>query len=129
MATKTPQSISCVVTGLSQDTTITWMGPDDQDILASDTNNYAINPGSYDQGAKTSTLQIKVARLDTLPGISSFKCKVKSAQYTTYSPEVVKSMTLTLLKLGLYHLDWCSKMYWLNSRIWYKIQITEIKIR
>ena len=100
----TELSISCIITGISQNTPITWIGPDDIEISDSDTNNYVINQGTYVFGSKASTLNIKEAKLSTLSTESVFKCKLKSALYPTISPEVVKEMTLTFLELG-----WCER--------------------
>ena len=79
---------------------MTWIGPDDNEILVSDTNNYEINQGSYSVGSKSSSLTIKTGKLSTLSTTSIFKCKLKSALYPIHSPDVVKEMTLTLLTLG-----------------------------
>ena len=100
----TELSISCIITGISQNTPIKWIGPDDIEISDSDTNNYVINQGTYVFGSKASTLNIKEAKLSTLSTESVFKCKLKSALYPTISPEVVKEMTLTFLELG-----WCER--------------------
>ena len=94
------QVLICSVTGLSQNTPVTWIGPDDNEISSSDSSNYAIEQGNYDAGDKISTLTIKLAKVATLSLESVFKCKLKSAIYPTHSPDVVKEMTLTFLELG-----------------------------
>ena len=86
---------------MGADTPIVWVGPDNNPISDTDTDNYVIGPGEFDSGAKTSTLIIKVAKLDTLTTGSVFKCQIKSTQYSTYSPEVINDMTLTFLTLGM----------------------------
>ena len=94
------QELICSVTGLSQNTPVTWIGPDDNEISSSDSSNYAIEQGNYDAGDKISTLTIKLAKVATLSLESVFKCKLKSAIYPTHSPDVEKEMTLTFLELG-----------------------------
>ena len=86
---------------MSADPPITWIGPDDNEILDSDSNNYVIDRGSYVFGSKVSALTIKVAKFSSLTSGDVFKCKLKSALYPTDSPEVVKETVVTLLTLGL----------------------------
>ena len=94
------QELVCVISGLSQKTPVTWIGPDNNEISITDTDNYVIDQGSFVFGNKASTLTIKTAKLAVLSSGDVFKCKLKSAQYPDDSPDVVKEMTLTLLKLG-----------------------------
>ena len=100
VTTATDQNLVCTISGLSQDTPVTWIGPDNNEISDSDINNYAIDQGSYVFGIKASTLTIKTAKFASLSSGDVFKCKLKSALYPTDSPEVVKEMTLNLLSLG-----------------------------
>ena len=100
VVTATDQTLTCSISGLSQSTTITWIGPDNNEISISDTTNYVIDQGSFVFGNKASTLTIKTAKLAVLSSGDVFKCKLKSAQYPDDSPDVVKEMTLTLLTLG-----------------------------
>ena len=100
VATATDQFIECKISGLSQNTAVTWIDPDNNEISDSDTNNYVIDQGSYVFGNKVSTLTIKETKLGTIATGSVYKCKVKSALYPTYSPDVVKEMTLTFLGLS-----------------------------
>ena len=101
VSTAKDQTITCSISGLSQDTSVTWIGPDDNDIFSTDTDNYVISQGSYSLGSKSATLTIKTAKLATLTSGDVFKCKLKSALYATHSPDVVKSMVLTFLTLGI----------------------------
>jgi hypothetical protein len=96
----TDQTITCLVSDLSQNTPVTWIGPDDQEISESDKENYAINQGEYVLGTKTATLIIKAAKISTLSSGSVFKCKLKSSQYPTNSPDVVKEMELSFYTFG-----------------------------
>ena len=105
VTTATDQSITCTVTGLSQDTPVTWMDPDNNQISDSDTVNYVIDQGTYILGNKASTLTIKTAKLAALSFGSQFICKVKSSLYPLNSPEVSKEMILTLLTFGMPELD------------------------
>ena len=100
VVTVTDQNLVCTISGLSQNTPVTWIGPDNNEISTSDTNNYVIAQGSYVFGNKASTLTIKTAKLAVLSSGDVFKCKLKSVLYPDDSPDVVKEMTLTLLTLG-----------------------------
>ena len=93
-------SIRCDITGLSDDTPIVWIGPDNNEISTEDTAEYVIEPGVYLFENTFSFLTIKAGKLASLPSPSIFKCKVKSSFYPTYSPEVVKEMSLTKLSFG-----------------------------
>ena len=100
ITTATDQNIVCRVSGLSQNTPITWIDPNNNEISTSDTDNYVIDQGSFVFGSKASTLTIKTAKLAVLSSGDVFKCKLKSALYADDSPDVVNDMTLTLLKFG-----------------------------
>ena len=100
VATGVDQSLTCTISGLSQDAPVTWIDPDNNEISNTDTNNYVIDQGTYIFGSKASTLSIKKSKLQSLPSSSIFKCELKSARYPTYSPDVVKEMTLTLIGLS-----------------------------
>ena len=100
ITTATDQNIVCRLSGLSQNTPVTWIDPNNNEISESDTNNYVIDQGSYVFGNKASTLTIKTAKLAVLSSGDVFKCKLKSALYPDDSPDVVNDMTLTLLKFG-----------------------------
>ena len=100
MATGIDQSLTCTISGLSQDTPVTWIDSDNNEIPDTDTNNYVVDQGTFIFGSKASTLTIKQSKLQTLPSSSIFKCELKSSRYPTYSPDVVKEMTLTLIGLS-----------------------------
>ena len=97
---KIEQTISCTISGLAQDTQVKWIDPNDNEISESDTNNYVIDQGTLFLDKKSSILTIKKVVLQSLSTSSIFKCKLKSAAYPDYSPDVVNEMTLTLLELG-----------------------------
>ena len=103
MSTATQQRIACSITGLSEDTLVTWIGPDESEIVDSGSaNSYSIEQGIFDSGSKTSYLIIGPEQFETA-SISTgdvYKCILKSALYPIDSPEVVKKMTLTVLSLG-----------------------------
>ena len=101
ISTAKDQTITCSISGLSQDTPVTWIGPDNNEISISDTSNYVIGQGSYVFGSKDSTLTIKTGKIASLTSGDAFKCKLKSSLYAVNSPVVEKSMTLTLLTLGI----------------------------
>ena len=100
VVTVTDQTLVCTISGLTQSSPVIWIGPDNNEISISDTNNYVIDQGSFAFGSKASTLTIKTAKLAVLSSGDVFKCKLKSAQYPDHSPDVVKEMTLTILSLG-----------------------------
>ena len=100
VTTATEQNLVCTISDLSENTPITWLDPDNNEISESDTDNYVINQGSYVFGSKASTLTIKTAKFGSLFSGNTFKCKLKSARYPTDSPDVVSEMVLTLLTLG-----------------------------
>ena len=99
----TDKAITCSVSGLSENTPITWIGPDDKEILDSDTENYIIDQGEYVLGSKAATLTIKTAKISTLSSGAIFKCKLKSSEYPTHSPDVVKEMKLSFYTFGTVH--------------------------
>jgi hypothetical protein len=100
VSTATNQDLACVISGLSEDTPITWVDPDNNEISDSDIENYVVEQGVFFLENKASTLTIKTKKFASLSSGDIFKCKVKSAKYPVDSPEVVKEMTLTLLTLG-----------------------------
>ena len=106
VSTAKEQAIICSISGLSENTPVTWIDPDDNDISNTDTDNYVIDQGSFVFGIKSATLTITTAKLATLTSGDTFKCKLKSTLYASYSPDVEKEMTLTLLELGksAYHM-------------------------
>ena len=102
VTTATDQNLVCIISGLSQNTPIIWIGPDSNEISDSETNSYVIDQGSYLSGSKTSTLTIKVAKFASLSTGDEFTCQIKSALYPADSPVVIKDMALTFLSLSEY---------------------------
>jgi hypothetical protein len=100
VTTASNQELECAFSGLSQDSKVTWIGPDNNEISDSDNSNYVIDQGIEFLGNKVSTLTITTAKLASLSSGVVFKCKLKSAKYPVDSPEVVKEMTLTILTFG-----------------------------
>ena len=100
ITTASNQALTCTISGLSQNTAVTWIDPDNEEISESDSENYVIDQGEYDSGSKSSTLTIAAAKISSLSTGDLFKCKVRSALYPTYSPDIVKEMVLTLLAFG-----------------------------
>ena len=101
ISTATDQTISCLISGLSKDTPVTWIDNNDNEISDSDTSNYVVNQGNYVFGSKSATLTIKTRKLESLSSGDVFKCKVKSGFYPIDSPDVVKETVITVLTLGL----------------------------
>ena len=104
ISTATQQNLDCIISGLSENTPLTWIGPDNNEISSTDSENYIIDQGIYFLGSKSSTLTIKTAKLASLTSGDIFKCKLKSALYPADSPEVISEMVLTLLTLGKFSL-------------------------
>lgn len=100
VSTGTTQTLTCAISGLSQNTPVTWIGPDNQDIPTTDTTEYVISQGVFTSGSKESTLEIKLTTLQSLQSPAVFGCKLRSALYPDHSPEVIKQMTLSLGDLG-----------------------------
>ena len=98
----TDQTLTCQISGLSQDSPVSWVGPNDQEISESDTDNFVVNQGQYIFGSKAATLTIKAAKMVSLTSGDIFKCKLKSSLYATHSPEVVNEMNLSFFTLGTY---------------------------
>ena len=94
------QDIICLVSGLSQNTPVTWIGPDNLEISESDTENYIINQGEFIFENKAATLTVTAAKMATLSSGSVFKCKLRSSLYPTHSPDVVKEMELSFFVFG-----------------------------
>ena len=105
MPTATDQTITCSISGLSQNTPVTWIDPDNNEISDTDTDNYVIDQGIYSLGSKSATLTITAAKISALTSGDVFKCKLRSSLYGTHSPDVIKSMTLSFLTLGTTFLD------------------------
>jgi hypothetical protein len=114
VTTATNQEIQCIFSELSQDSKVTWIGPDNSEISDSDASNYVIDQGLEFFGNKASTLTITTAKLASLTSGDVFKCKLKSAKYPVASPEVVKEMTLTLLSLGKFNVVFAEWYYALS---------------
>ena len=53
------RTITCSVTGMSAETTVTWSDPANLVISNSDTDNYVLNEGNYIEGSKEYFLTIK----------------------------------------------------------------------
>ena len=100
VSTEQDQTLDCIISGLSQNTPVTWIDPNGDIILESDTENYVVDQGSFIFFSKASTLTIKKTVFENLSTSSIYKCQLKSAAYAEFSPEVVNEMTLTLLKFG-----------------------------
>ena len=100
VTTATDQTITCSISGLSVDSSVTWIDPDNNEISNSDTNNYVISQGIFIFGSKAPTLTFTTARIAALTSGDTFKCELRSALYSVHSPDVVKSMALSFLTLG-----------------------------
>jgi hypothetical protein len=105
ISTATDQTLTCLISGLSEDTPVTWLDSNDVVISESDANNYLVNQGKFTFGSKSSTLTIRSSKLATLKTGDIFKCRLKSPLYPENSPEVVKQTVLTILNLGNYQLQ------------------------
>ena len=101
IVTGSDQTIQCYVSELSSTpVTVVWIDPQNNLISASDTSNYIINQGSVLNGNQTTTLTIKTPILSLMTSQQLYKCRVKSQQYPTSSPDIEKNITLDPLTLG-----------------------------
>ena len=96
----TDKTITCSISGLSENTPVTWIGPDNLEISKADNLNYVSEEGEYVLGSKAATLTIKAAKISSLSSGSVFKCKLKSSRYPINSPDVVKEMELSFYTFG-----------------------------
>ena len=91
ITTAVDQTLTCTISGLdtSYPVTVTWKDPNGAAVLNSDTNNYAMSPGTVDSsGNQIAVLTIKAAKLADYASSTAltYKCLVKSSQYAS-SPE------------------------------------------
>ena len=100
ISTATAQTLTCSITGLSAETPVTWIDPDNNIISESETISYKVDQGTFVFGSKSAILTIKAAKLADLSSGDVYKCKLRSSLYPDNSPDVVKEMVLTLLSLG-----------------------------
>ena len=100
VSTATDQTVTCVISGLVQNTPVTWIDPDNNIISESETISYKVDQGTFVFGSKSAILTIKAAKLADLSSGDVYKCKLRSSLYPDNSPDVVKEMVLTLLSLG-----------------------------
>lgn len=98
VSTVKDQTLTCSISGLSQDSPVTWIGPDNQDVTVSDPSSYIVKQGNFESNGKESTLTIDADKFLSLRSGDVFKCTLRSSLYPD-SPEMVKEMTLTLLRL------------------------------
>ena len=97
IVTASDQTITCVMTGISQTATVSWKDPDGATI--SDGDDYTVVQGTESGGAQESTLTTKTAKLQAFGTTSTFTCDVTSGQYPD-SDTSSTTMTLTTLTFG-----------------------------
>ncbi len=95
------QTISCDIAGLGAAATVEWFAPDTDTAIADDATNYVVDQGAdsfktSNDGTQKTTLIIKSDILKTLPGTVTYKCSVKSGEYTD-SPASQKEVSVTVL--------------------------------
>ena len=100
------QILTCNIGGLDPNgtpATVTWKDNDDAEVLIGDTANYGFSRGSVDgNGNQVAELTIKAAKLADFTSLSSvtYKCSVKSGQYTDSPASGDINVTATILTLG-----------------------------
>ena len=74
----TDATISCVITGITSQVTVEWLGP--SGIIRSDAN-YTPHPGTYEttDNTQTATLEVKG---DAVTDDRIFTCRVKSGTFS-----------------------------------------------
>ena len=89
VTTDSDQTLTCAISNLDEGhpVEVTWTDQNDQEVSDSDTTNYSLNSGSVNSdGEQEAVLTIKLAKMQTYKSSFTYKCSVKSTQYTD-SPE------------------------------------------
>ena len=99
--------MTCTIGGLDANSgtpaIVTWKDNDDAKVKTSDTQNYGLVQGSVDSsGNQVAELTIKAAKLAAFTSLSSvtYKCSVKSGQYTDSPTSDYVDVVANILKLG-----------------------------
>ena len=98
--------MTCTIGGLDPNgtpATVTWKDNDDAEVLIGDTANYGFSRGSVDgNGNQVAELTIKAAKLADFISLSSvtYKCSIKSGQYTDSPATSNVEVKATILNLG-----------------------------
>ena len=105
VTTAVDQSLTCNIGGLDSGypVTIAWKDPNDSEVLDTDTTNYNLFQGTVDgSGNQEALLTIKTTKLASFASQTSFtyKCSVKSTQYTDSPASDDLNVVANVVKLG-----------------------------
>ena len=98
--------MTCNIGGLDNSgspATVTWKDSAGQEVVRTDTTNYGWNQGTVDSsGNQAAELTIKTAKLDgfSSPSSVTYKCSVKSSQYTDSPASDYVDVVANILKFG-----------------------------
>ncbi|XP_063683571.1 uncharacterized protein LOC134818085 [Bolinopsis microptera] len=105
ITTAVDQTLTCNIGGLDNSgspATVTWKDSAGQEVIRTDTTNYGWNQGTVDSsGNQAAELTIKTAKLDgfSSPSSVTYKCSVKSSQYTDSPASDYVEVVANILKL------------------------------
>jgi len=103
VTTAVDQMLTCAINGLdaTHAVVVTWKDPADGAV--SDDDDYDLVAGTVDgSGVQNAVLTVKVAKLATFDGQTSFtyKCSVTSSQYSDSPPSSDVDVVANVVKLG-----------------------------
>ncbi|XP_063675242.1 uncharacterized protein LOC134811997 [Bolinopsis microptera] len=107
ITTAVDQTLTCSIGGLDASgtpATVTWKDNTGTEVDESDTSNYGLEQGSVNgSGNQVAVLTIKAAKLAAFASLSSvtYKCSVKSSQYTNSPASADLNVEADILKLVL----------------------------
>ena len=111
VATATDAVLTCTVTEITQQVTVTWKNADGHDLAGTTgpLDQYTVDPGTFDpqNSNQESTLTITPTGMNALSDDvpTAFTCVVKSGEYATDSPDVsATTAVLTKLTYGTFKL-------------------------
>ena len=78
METATDATISCIITGITEQLdTVVWT-KDGTDVTTLSADNYVVSPGTYDSNSQTTTLTVKAA---ANTADSTYTCVITSQEH------------------------------------------------
>ena len=102
------QTLTCTIGGLDiggTPSTVTWKDPDGVVVTEADDDHYELDQGVVNsEGTQSAILTIKTTKLADFVDLESFtyKCSVRSSQYTDSPPAPYQDVVANVLKLGLF---------------------------
>ena len=105
VATATDAVLTCTITEITQQVSVTWENSDNDDLSGSTggtLDQYTVIEGAFNTDKQESTLTITTTELGNLGDSTDFSCIVKSGEYSADSPAIAKILTMTKLTYGMY---------------------------